>query len=103
MSLRYSISSSGRGIAQMAKMTDEELEKLQDGFETASLLRAIEDLDKMRGYLNDRPKHQPPELRDALLKLHQLGMAVVNDGDRSRAEEFFDLAMDIDHQVFELT
>lgn len=36
----------------MAKLTDEELSRLQE-FETVSLIRAIDDLDSMRALLND--------------------------------------------------
>ena len=33
------------------------------------------------------------------LKLHELAMAVVNNGSRSQASKMFDLAMDLDEQV----
>jgi hypothetical protein len=38
----------------MAEITDQELEVLQNGFDTHFLIRAIDELDKMRGHLNDR-------------------------------------------------
>ena len=44
----------------MAEITDKELEALQDGFDTLSLIRAIDELDKMRGHLNDGDHHKPP-------------------------------------------
>src|SRR5208283_3158502 len=55
---------------EMAEITDKELEALQDGFDTLSLVHAVDELDKMRGHLNDREHHNPPEIRDDILKLH---------------------------------
>ena len=45
---------------EMAEITDKELEALQDGLDTRSLIHAIDELDKMRGQLNDREHHNPP-------------------------------------------
>jgi len=45
----------------MAEITDKELEALQDGFDTFSLIHAIDELDKMCGHLNDREHHNPPK------------------------------------------
>ena len=56
----------------MAEIIDKELEALQGGFDTFSLIHAIDELDKMRGQLNDREYHNPPEIRDDILKLHDL-------------------------------
>src|SRR6202047_1140738 len=42
---------------------------------------------------------RPPELRTDLLKLHELAMAVVNNGARGQASKMFDLAMNLDEQV----
>lgn len=44
----------------MAEITDKELEALQDRLDTRSLIHAIDELDKMRGQLNDREHHNPP-------------------------------------------
>ena len=44
----------------MAEINDKELEALQDGFDTRSLTHALDELDKMRGQLNDREHHNPP-------------------------------------------
>ena len=53
----------------------------------------------MRGDLNDGEYSRPTELRTNLLKLHELAMAVVNNGARGQASEMFDLAMDSEEQV----
>ena len=59
----------------MAEITDKELEALQDGFDTRSLTHAIDELDKMRGQLNDREHHNP--LRNPLIwTLTFVGQAV---------------------------
>ena len=45
---------------EMAEITDKELEALQDGLDTRSLIHAIDEFDKMRGQLNDREHHNLP-------------------------------------------
>ena len=87
----------------MAEISDDELEAQQDGFDTYSLLHAIDELDKMRGHLNDREHHNPPEIRNDLLKLHALAMAVVNEGEADRAQEMFDLAFEIEDQLSDIS
>ena len=87
----------------MAEITDKELEALQDGFDTLSLIRAIDELDKMRGHLNDGDHHKPPEIRNDLLKLHGLAMDVVNEGVADRAQALFHLAFEIEDQLSDLS
>ncbi len=80
-------------------MTDEEWQHLYENFETTELLNAVDAVNSLRDNLNDGKYCRPPELRKNLLKLHELAMAVVNNGARSQASEMFDLAMDLDEQV----
>lgn len=80
-------------------MTDEEWQHLYENFETTELLDAVDAVDSLRGDLNDGEYGRPAELRTNLLKLHELAMAVVNNGARSHASEMFDLAMDLDEQI----
>jgi glutathionyl-hydroquinone reductase len=80
-------------------MTDEEWQHLYENFETTELLSAVDAVDSLRDDLNDGEDCRPPELRTNLLKLHELAMAVVNNGAYSQASEMFDLAMDLDEQV----
>ena len=86
----------------MGVITDEELNKLDDNFETADLLRAVDEIDKMRGYLNDRDNFRPPQIREDLLKLHGLADRLINARAKGVATEFFDLAEELDGQVFDL-
>src|SRR5579884_447903 len=41
-------------------------------------------------------------VRDKLFTLHQLAMAVVNEGSRSKVDELFDFAMELEDKVFEM-
>lgn len=87
----------------MAEITDGDLEALQDGFDTLSLIHSIDELDKMRGHLNDREHHNPPEIRNDILKLHDLAMDVVNYGMKGRAPALFDLASEIEDLLYDLS
>lgn len=82
-------------------MTDEEWERLQDGFDTRRLLDAVGDVDELRGHLSDDGL-RPPEIRDRLLKLHELAMAVVNDGAQEQAAALFDLAGELGDEAFDI-
>ena len=86
----------------MSEMTDEEWQHLYENFETTDLLTAVDLIDEVRGVLGDGPNWEPPELRINLLKLHQLAMDVVNQGDKDHAQEMFDLANELDMEVFGL-
>ena len=80
-------------------MTEEEWQHFYENFETTELLSAVDAVDCLRDDLNDGEGCRPPELRTNLLKLHELAMAVVNNGSRSQASKMFDLAMNLDEQV----
>jgi len=82
------------------RITDDEWDKLSsENFETHSLLRAVDAVDELRDDLNDGEHATPPQLRTDLLKLHQLAMAVINEGSRSQVADLFELAGDLDEQV----
>jgi hypothetical protein len=80
-------------------MTDKEWQHLYENFETTELLSAVDAVDSLRDDLNDGEGCRPPELCTNLLKLHELAMAVVNNGACSQASEMFNLTMDLDEQV----
>ena len=84
-------------------MTKAEWERLYNGFETRSLLEAVDAIDEIRSQLGNDEDGGPPELRTDLLRLHDRAMSVVNDGSLSGSEAMFDLAEELDAQVFELT
>ncbi len=73
-----------------------------DQFETAALLRAVDAVDELRDGLKDGEDGRPPQLRSDLLRLHQLATAVFNQGARAKAGELFDLAVDLQDEVFDL-
>lgn len=73
----------------MAEITDEDWDKLQD-FDTRRLLAAVDEVDTLRGLLTD-DGIRPPEIRDRLLKLHQLAMAVINGDAQDLDDEVFDI------------
>lgn len=56
-------------------------------------------MDELRDDLNDGEYATPPQLRTDLLKLHQLAMAVINEGSRGQVADLFELAGDLDEQV----
>jgi len=72
-------------------MTEEEWQHLYENFETTALLSAVDAVDCLRDDLNDGEGCRPPELRTDLLKLHELAMAVVNNGARGQASKMFEL------------
>ena len=77
---------------------DRDREDRLSAFDTSALLRVADDLDEMREHL-DGDGYKPPEIRDDMLRLHQLAMRVdegrlyrpgdqrrdVRTGDRPRA------------------
>ncbi len=84
----------------MATITDAEWDGLSpENFDTMTLLHAVDAVDELRGELNDGEDGSPPQLRIDLLALHQLAMAVINQGSRSRVAELFDLAVELEVQV----
>lgn len=73
-----------------------------ENFDTTALLRAVDAVDVLREDLNDREGGGPPQLRTDLLLLHQLAMAVFNDGSRSQVAGLFEFAIDLEDQVLGL-
>lgn len=68
-------------------------------FDTTTLLRAVDDVDRLREHL-DGDGYKPPEIRDDMLRLHQLAMKVVNQGYEGEARtEMFELAADIEERI----
>ena len=85
------------------EITDEEWDALaSESFDTTTLLRAVDAIDRMRGYLGDGENGEPPELRTDLLRLHQLTMDVFNQDARGRVSTMFEAAVDLDDQVYVL-
>ena len=76
------------------------LQTFDEKFETSDLLDAVKHLDVLRQALSDDEDWKPPEIRQDLLKLHQMAMAVSHRGDLSQAQPMFDLAFEIEDQLF---
>jgi len=85
----------------VAKLTKTEWAKLRDGFATQSLLDAVDELDTLRGLLGDDGT-RPPAIRDQLLRLHQLAMAVINTGTEGQVAALFELAGELEDEVFDM-
>lgn len=84
------------------RITDKEWNELYDSFETTKLLSAVDAVDVIREGLSDDENGCPPQLRTDLLRLHQLAMAVFNEGSRSQVEDLFNMAVELDVQVFDI-
>jgi hypothetical protein len=84
-------------------ITDEEWDSLApEHFDTTSLLRAVDAVDEMRVDLSNGEYGEPPQIRTDLLELHQLAMAVFNEGSRSQVAKLFESAVDLEEQIFSL-
>jgi hypothetical protein len=83
------------------KMTEDERRNLRENFTSSWLLDAVKEVDTLRDYFTDRDGPRPPEIRETILRLHALALEVVNRGHKSRAREFFDLAVDLDDEFVE--
>ena len=84
-------------------MTEEELEKLQDNFESSEILEAVDSLDTVRGILAEPEDGlSPPQIRIDLLELHQLAMSLMHNGNTSVADEFFSKTEEIYSDVEEM-
>ncbi len=85
------------------EISEDDYEKLVDGFDTMTILGAVDGLDELRAdFADDDETCAPMSVRDDLLKLHELAMNVVNMGGRSHALEMFDLASDIEMELSEM-
>lgn len=82
-------------------MTEAEQHNLRENFTPSSLLDAVKDLDALRDAFSDRDGFRPPEIREKILQLHALALDIMNRGWDSRAREFFDLAADLDDEIFD--
>jgi hypothetical protein len=82
-------------------MTKKDWAKLRDGFATQSLLDAVDELDTLRGVLGDDGA-KPPAMRGQLLRLHRLAMDVINNGAEGQVGALFELAADLEDEVFDM-
>lgn len=85
------------------KLSDEEQSSLQENIDSALLLKAVDDVDKIRQFFGNRDVCQPPQIRDDLLKLHDLAMAVVHYDQFEKAGNLFNLALGLEMELMEVT
>lgn len=83
-------------------MTEEEWRNLYENFETMDLMYAVDHIDTLRSFLGDGPNFQPPEIRNDMMKLHELGMQVVNQRSDANLAEFVELAEDLNSDLYQM-
>lgn len=79
----------------MIKNTDDDKQKPYGNFETTRLLSAVDQIDQFYGCIEQGDHGEPPAIRDEILKLHELAMAVCNEGRKDKVLEMAELAADI--------
>ena len=86
----------------MVKIKREDLETLQREVQSQEILDCVDNIDHARSYLEDGENFRPPQIRTDLLKLHELAMSVINHGNTSKVQEFFDLSFEIESEISSL-
>lgn len=88
------------------RLTEDKKQELYEKVETMSILHAVDLLDEIRSYISDDfseggvPK--PPELRFKLMELHEKAHNIINLYDSDTDEGLFDLAWDIEEELFDI-
>lgn len=95
-----------KGKMEERRLTKEKNIELYEKFETMRILHAVDALDKIRSVLSDDIHEdgipRPPEIRDKLLKLHDIAHKVINAYDCNTDLGLFDLAWEIEDELFDL-
>lgn len=86
----------------MTRINDQEWDAIEDGLDTAGLLDTVDAVDRLRAELASGELGEPPQIRDDLLRLHQLALLVRERRSEADAVELFDLSTDLDLLVGEL-
>lgn len=74
-------------------------EELYNEFESFSLLTAIDHLDEMRQHLADRVLFEPPQIRQDLMKLHEMVMDASNGSSEYSIEDISEQLWDIESDI----
>ncbi|MFH1598824.1 MAG: transposase [Pseudomonadota bacterium] len=82
----------------MSGITESEQQALEEGLDTAAIMRAVDAISRLRAEL---AADESPTIRDELLELHRLAIAVREHGTLKQLSEFFDLANDLELRVCE--
>lgn len=83
---------------RMSAITEFEQQALEEGLDTAAMMQAVDAVSRLRAEL---ATDESPTIRDELLELHRLALAVREGGTPAQLSEFFDLANDLELQVGE--
>ncbi len=83
----------------VAGITDDDMQKLYEDFETTQLFKSIDFIEEMRGHFEQGDHGEPPEIREDFFKLHELAMAVCNSGRKDKVLEMYELASDVQDQI----
>ena len=86
-------------------ITDEEYSEVIDAVCTHDILNVVDKVDELRGYFSDDFEQgcvpRPPEIRQRLLELHEIGMDAINRGHRGKLKAFFDLTEELSMELFQ--
>jgi len=72
-------------------------EKLMEEFSSMEILETVTSLDEIRGIVGDREINRPPEIRDKLMRLHEM---VMDEKITSNGETIWDLANEIQDELY---
>lgn len=75
-------------------------EELYNEFNSFDLLDAVGYLDKMRQYLADRVSYEPPQIREDLMKLHEMVMDASNGSNEYTIDDLTGQLGDIETDIY---
>lgn len=79
----------------MSALTASEQQALEEGLDTSAIMGAVDSISRLRAEL---ATDESPTIRDELLELHRLALAVRKRGAAGKISELFDLANDLELQ-----
>lgn len=95
-----------KGKLEERELTEKKNQELYEKFETMRILRAVDALDRIRPVISDQFNSngfsKPPELRDKLLKLHEMAHKIINLYNCKTDSGMFDLAWEIEEEISEV-
>lgn len=83
----------------MASITEAEWQALEEGLDTAAILVTVDAIDQLRTELVNSGEGGLSAIRDELLQLHRLALAVHKSDASAKVSELFDLAQDLELQI----
>lgn len=80
----------------MIRLSDAGIQELQKSYDTGDILSAVDALDEVRGMVADEGINMPPEIRQRLMRIHQLAHRRLNDGLPLTDEQVDELSLFVD-------